>query len=87
MKTWWGLEEELMTVTLCNSEKVLNKEIKSAIQNSEENSDIKKQSRPLETRVLKRVTNTAVFDGTLGRCWKGRGAGDVTALTVDIGSS
>jgi hypothetical protein len=27
MKTWWGLEEEMMRVTLCNSEKVLHMEI------------------------------------------------------------
>jgi hypothetical protein len=48
MKTWWGLEEEMIRVTLCNSEKVLHMGITRAIQNSEENSDIQKLSRPLE---------------------------------------
>ena len=62
-------------------------EIKRAIQNSEENSDLKELSRPLENRGLERVTDTAEFDGTLGRFWKSRGADDVTAMTVDIGSS
>jgi hypothetical protein len=62
-------------------------EITREIQNTEENSDIKKLSSRLENRGLEHVTETAEFDGTLGRCRKGRGAEDVSALTVDIESS
>lgn len=40
----------MIRVTLCNCEKVLHVEIVRAIQNSEENSDIKKLSRPLKNR-------------------------------------
>jgi len=42
----------MMWVTLCNSEKVLRMEIIRAIQNSEENLDIKKLSHPFDNRGL-----------------------------------